>query len=119
MQAQLLNGGQYCSVCGIGACFASAVRLSNDSYVKDHYGIKNLIGSDDVNFDSKLRQFFDERQIHLIEYSYERSGKGREDEISPDDKKASQFGCRYESDTDRMLAILQSIADHPEGLFVP
>ena len=145
-----------CRVCAMGACFASAVRLDDNLkfQVEDGYYHRRTTGNQTSDFNGKLTEFFDDRQLELIEAAFElnpdyadhydigqewdesEAAWRTEEEIEDGDEEgfaysrgdaediqkladAIDFGRAYENETERMEAILTSIASHPEGLFVP
>jgi hypothetical protein len=117
-----------CYVCGIGACFASAVRLTDQVKIGSEHG--SIVSFDrlDSAFSKKLRQFFSIFQLELIETAYERSssscGIRSRFEISgkkvPEKKiqAAVKFGLRYYDRNKRLLSILRNIVRN-HGTFVP
>jgi hypothetical protein len=135
---KLLTGAHpvACSVCARGAVFASAVRLSNGVETSEgslkRYGLlrpaRRVFGRGTDVFCRKEEEAFDNRQLRLIECAFEmtsshrdqgRSCEGLGSGISIDEAFiAVDFGVHYNSEEERMLAILQNIINH-DGLFAP
>ena len=118
-----------CSVCALGAVFSSAVRLDDEftlsnGDVSEHCRSAYLSFSD---IEGKLGEFFDEKQMDLMEVAFE-TPSDCSDLLSKDQDdlnyRAQQFGYnvhpgRHNGATTRLLAILNNIADDEEGLFRP
>ncbi len=91
-----------CRVCALGALFVGAVDLYNKCQLQEFGGYGNIV--------NKLRDFFSDKQLYLIEGCFE----GHWDE---------KFVCRgfhnkYPEDAQRMKAIMRNIIRN-EGNFVP
>ena len=120
LQEILKNKAKKCSVCAIGSLFISYVRNYNEINTRD---IRN--SSDQFNIIyNKLKQFFNIRQLQLIEFTYE-GGEGRWDSYQLEEeydfsteeiKIAFQFHRKY-TDKDRLLAIMRNIVRN-KGIFV-
>ena len=124
LQSLILQNDRTCTVCALGACFASAVRLSNGVALSEEtIGFDNFadepgdtadFGNDAV-FNEKVASYFSNRQLALIESAFE-----KDDDFSRgyDVEDAIDFGQAYEDDTDRLQAIMENIVEHG-GNFVP
>ncbi len=101
-----LNGGERCSVCAVGAAFASRSRLGNRvSYDKGIHD--SLLGA------------FSKQQIDMLESAFEQTAMITYYSVDHDDiDRAVRFGCRFRNDTNRMRAIFQNVLDN-DGEFVP
>ena len=122
LQSLILQNDRTCAVCALGACFASAVRLSNgvalseETISVDHSTDDNTANfGNDAVFNEKVASYFSNRQLALIESAFE-----KDDDFSRgyDVEDAIDFGQAYEDDTDRLQAIMENIVEH-EGEFVP
>ena len=120
--SELKNKGASCEVCGIGGCFTSLIKLGNNAKTEDFLGasIDNYDGIHDDDMRVLLRKVFSSQQLTLIECAFERTTI-LEDKIGVRHKlkeNAADFGCQYDSDKDRLLAIMQNIV-HNNGTFKP
>ena len=119
----LLEQDRYCEVCGLGACFASMIRLENDLVLSNADLWSSCIMSRNAGaFLSRLQRHFEPAQLELIECAFEISDEYTH-VLSYDDEAvvdAVVFGDKYDySDKERLLAILTSIAENEEGEFHP
>lgn len=109
-----------CTVCALGAVFASCVNFTNEiTYADTENG--SLSFGDEV-FKQKILEFFDDEQVRLIEVAFE-CGNGWFQYPAAESKaaefsKARKFGNRYSNDSNRMVAIMKNIVEH-RGKFVP
>ena len=119
----LLEQNRSCSVCGLGACFASMIRLENDLVLSsaDLWSSCSMSRSTGA-FLSRLQRHFEPAQLELIECAFEISDDYAH-VLSPDDDEVQRvvdFGDKYaHSDQERLLAILNEIANDEEGEFHP
>lgn len=103
-----------CTACALGAVFTCAV-MRQDAITID--GMRNeytgalFFGDEDIT--RYLSPFFSQEQLEMIETAFEK-GRGR---FGYDD--ASQnFGCKYKTPEERMIAIMKNIIAH-KGDFTP
>ena len=126
-----------CTVCGLGACLASVVRLDNNFVVADgdlrgpsfsEEGTAELWKSWG-KFLPKLEEFFSPVQLSLIESAFELGEFGYcsitdNRRLQDLQQTAIMFGAEASPDVrldaeKRLLAILNNIAADEEGLFRP
>jgi len=120
-----------CEVCGIGAAFYSLVRkadrfklsgnMLNDAWWDDREGIKELSGIGDDDMRKLLRKHFSSKQLTLIETAFETYVAGNDNGYVPseiDERKAINFGEKFDSSEGRLKAIMQNIIDN-KGEFKP
>lgn len=109
-----------CKVCGIGACFISAVRLYN-AFIPSEHGLSKRYDVDSIGFREMLPyllQFFTNDQLNRIEYVFEG--------MLPSDRRHELLGHpewatinrHYHSRKDVMVAIMQNIIQNG-GQFLP
>ena len=118
---------QQCQACALGTLFISRARIFNKIKICD---IPNLqfgqISYDDRNSISalniQLQQYFDARQLSLIEACFEGETVGvaggalRSDELVQ--KISARYITKYKTAESRLIAILKNIISN-DGLFIP
>lgn len=100
-----------CEVCALGA-----VLLAH-AYHTDDLSVGSAAQSDSGPIKERMSGFFEEDQLSLIEAAFERSyafAVGADGAL-----EAENFGEGFDDPDERLRAIMQKIASHPEGLFVP
>lgn len=106
---------KFCQVCAIGTCFLSFIKLYNNIKLKD-------INNDRSMMVDYLSQFFDERQLDLIEIAFERSLNYTKTNIQYNELelyyRAKLFGQKYIKDHNRIKAIMLNIIKN-KGWFRP
>jgi hypothetical protein len=125
-----------CQVCGVGAIFASLVRLNNEFDQKfDIVGNNATAEIAKEDFHEKLIQYFDEDQLNLIELAFEKgsgykywdvdwNGNSNDDEdnLSKDEwanrNFAVMFGFNFSNSKQRLIAIMKNIIKN-DGTFAP
>lgn len=96
-----------CHCCGVGAIFLGYVRLNNNAKVDDGWYYEDMRRVTGWPADN----------LRHIEIAFEK-GCGRHEEMrNANDRKAREFGLRYEEPEDRLIAILKNIVRN--GLFKP
>lgn len=121
--------GATCSVCGIGACFASLVNIGDNVLASEAFNTFSLVGNEDIKdhrMRPLLRKVFPSEQLSLIECAFEMSSGFDDDDdiVSDDDEldekktKAKKFGKRYKNDKNRLKAIMENIIKN-KGTFKP
>ena len=138
LQSLINQQGAKCTVCGLGACFASAVRLADNLKVEDeHVSIMDWCAQPELevetieyqngqkSFDQKLKKYFGHVQLGLIECAFERSTDFRRqssgewaENKSANVIKAAEFGECYEISDDRLIAICENLIENG-GIFRP
>lgn len=113
---QVFESNKGCTVCAIGGAFVSAVLRADCLKVKD----LNDTGDSDAMRDY-LGQWFDRKQLGLIESAFEKSVRyamlhGGSTYVKANE--ASEFGQKYADPEDRMIAIMQNIVEN-KGEFRP
>lgn len=103
-----------CVVCAIGALFITEVMYTND------VSMASMRHPEGINMYLRLQNYFQEEQLSLIEAAFEISAycaekHGNEEMLA---YKAEDFGALFETDEDRMIAIMQNIIDN-RGEFSP
>ena len=112
----LLERGQACQVCALGAMFTAVVLNVNDAK-----GVRHIFHS---GIQEKLLRFFDEEQLTLIEAAFECDPdvSGDFEDLDRDQRwmreLAADFAIDISCPEERMMAIMQSIIEH-NGTFVP
>lgn len=125
-QAQALK--KHCTVCALGACFLSAVSISNRFNFKDELYLSGNGGGGSLQLEGskitgRLQSVFTAHQMALIENAFE-LGKGplisqQEQDIDAELVYASKtFGRRYKNSKDRLRAIMKNIVKNG-GEFKP
>jgi hypothetical protein len=100
----ILERGTRCKVCALGGLFASLIRLRNEVFVsKNEMDVAVIPGYRLLT--EHLDNYFYPQELHNIEISYE----------CP--RWDNKF-CKHPRGAKRMIAIMQSIADHPLTEFV-
>lgn len=105
-----------CEVCAIGALMASDI-LNRNSFK----GLWN-----DADIIKRIAPIFSEYQLKLMEVAFEEQvifnfegSRDAEGYRTHEVQRAIEFGNKYVTDRNRLIAIMNSIIKHPEGLFVP
>lgn len=107
---------QKCEVCAKGALFVSMVRKYDNVPIP-----VNGVGDsylDGTYVTSKLRRYFSGSQLELIEYAFELGTAGIPTASETVKYNASSFCEQYDSDKERMIAIMKNIIKN-EGTFIP
>lgn len=103
-----------CTVCAIGAAFASSIRIFNDCEAS--------LENDKNDAQPQLEKFFTTKQLALIENAFENGDGGfrTEQQLLSDEEldDAIAFGRRYLAYDKRALAIFGNIVDN-KGVFKP
>ena len=125
-QLQDLLPKKKCKCCGLGSCFVSLVRMENKFVVKEDYvdGQDSYIEKGD--FQSRLRKYFSQMQLDLIETAFEGTPLYRNSYTgSPQWEKAVDFNHKFgESDhTPKqqekcLVGIMENIIEN-KGTFKP
>lgn len=131
---KFLENSPPCTVCALGACFASMVilgdRVSISSVVSLRYYDGKYIPTerlDDTRFRIMLRRAFTSTQISLIESAFEKfnaydmDGNGfkiGEGNYGPSYDRAIEFGHKIKSNRKRLIAIMENIIEN-KGTFKP
>lgn len=133
--------GTTCTCCALGSMMISEIRM-NDRLIVDavdadrdedsetlslwhSVGDVDSYADDEMYNEDRLRSYFSEEQIALIENAFEQ-GSGEyscsytTDHLDIDDELivAEEFGDRYENPEDRLVAIMKNIIKN-KGTFVP
>lgn len=111
-----------CQVCAIGACFVATIARSPQKYSWSNFKHEASVGSDDLRMgDSVMRQIlhdhFEPLQLALMEAAFECSAAYvQRAGLRPDDPivesavgEAVRFGYRYDTDVERLEAILENV----------
>lgn len=129
LQPTFLNPELSCSVCALGACFVSAVKLGNDFCVTEDHIDNNQLPFSDIN--DTLSKYFSAAQMQLIEIAFE-EGRGwwkldsHKLVVTEGQFRAAQrFGSNayasgnyYYGPTNKLKAIMKNIIDN-KGTFKP
>lgn len=116
---QALIKAKECSACALGAIFVCSVfrdpgervsGISNTYYYEHEVG-----GADDIH--NKLRKYFTNKQLRMIELAFE-EGNGWAFTEDSRDEDAVRFGMQFSSPAHRMEAIMNNIIDN-NGTFNP
>lgn len=128
LQKEVLNKNISCEVCGVGGIFLSTILFTNKVNINENTnGRLDSLGEDilenkETNFTQALK-YFSKDQIILIEnafeigdgyFTYYCSDASKEKFID----KAIDFGAKYETDKDRLIAIMKNIIKN-NGKFIP
>jgi hypothetical protein len=112
----LFKRAEYCEVCAKGALFISAIMKFdnfpvNDLLVEDagHIGVCASHGT-------ALDAYFDESQLELIEYTFEKGNAGT-CYSHEEHKKAIHFYEQYDDTHDLLVAIMKNIIKN-KGTFI-
>jgi hypothetical protein len=109
----LLQDLPECSACAIGSMFVCAILRDDDLTL---YKFREKHGED---YRVKLRKFFSQGQLDLIECAFETSyGYNRLGRTGKIVSQAVKFGMKYDNDRERMLAIMKNIVTN-KGEFIP
>lgn len=116
---QIKKQGGHCTVCGIGGCFVSLVRLGDKVETEEIFGvfIEPRDSGDDYKMKQLLRKVFTPDQLSMIECAFERY-TGHGDAPYQDRIKAAQFGRQYSDSKNRLIAIMKNIIKN-KGEFKP
>lgn len=133
----VLSVAPTCTVCGLGACFASVIRLDDALVVNAAeqvlYGQVLNYNKGDGAMGDRLKEFFTEYQLDLIECAFEMDDSNADSlELDHDDDdgyvegsdqgaadEAIGFGKRHGNNPDeRLIAILENIVAN-DGTFTP
>lgn len=127
LQEVLANTKQKCTVCGLGACFVSAVRLGNhlaldedvieEGFCLNWHTDRNefTLGRADQTFENKLLEHFSVTQIAVIESAFEAAAYND----TPSCVRAAEFGHNFKTGEERLRAIMNAILADPNGEFHP
>ena len=105
-----------CTVCALGACLLSYIRLYDDVKVND---LRN--GMDESNIYRHLGKYFTPHQLKLIEVAFELSDRAGPVSVilnNDDYNAANTFGRGYEGPVGRLRAIMENIIAN-DGVFKP
>lgn len=107
----VINAAQHpCAVCALGAIFiADVIKRDNLSIAK----YESMSGSTNVR--DKVKDYFEDEQLSLIETAYEKTCMGA---ILPNSWEAVAFGRSIQSANERLVAIMENIIEN-YGTFVP
>lgn len=103
-----------CQCCALGALMLSEIRNTNDFMARD--AKVGYSGNFEITLDDsgkRIRKFFSEKQLELIESAYE-MGEGQFDGTN----KSIDFGWKFDYSKDRMRAIMKNIVKNG-GTFEP
>ena len=116
-----------CTVCGIGACFISSIRLFDEMPIRRLrlHRLRprfsdlpsELLSIDGDAIRSHLDRFFDGRDLRLIEAAFECSTglayrRGYPRIGLKEAERAQEFGERFESRRRRLVAIMENVVKH-------
>lgn len=121
-----------CEACALGACFVSAVKLGNNCKLTSearengqfNFYLPSDQGGDRTGMSATLSRYFDEKQLSLIECAFEMGtgALGKPYLRFPDNSdivdRAEDFGMNFDSDRERMEAIMTNIINN-NGEFKP
>ena len=120
--------GVECKVCGIGAAFVAAVRRADDLTLHEFIAEQDAFDTRenplyrDSVMRKYLRRYFSARDVALIECAFEENDRHAIHEgiepSHPDVQSAVLFGENFDTDEDRLIAIMQNIIDNG-GRFRP
>lgn len=100
-----------CHVCALGACFLANVERRNKVELKEV-----INKSDRETFTSNLKTIFSAEQMDLIEVAFEVDSVHSRTDVDTQD--ALYFGNRYDTDDQRLKAIMRNIIKN-NGEFIP
>lgn len=123
LQELILCGDvEQCTVCGIGAIFASKVCVSNDFKVNKKSLDVGYIVLYDTDMISQLNEIFNEYELRYIEIAFEGIlDMSIDNDVYFSEKetiKAMNFYETYPDQTNRLIAIMKNIIKN-DGVFTP
>lgn len=104
-----------CEVCALGACFISAVKLTNEW---DFSGLRFSGGYPKLTLEAKLLDYFTQEQLELIECAFERCSSFGHNLEYEKAANAASFKENIEDPTERLEAIMKNIISN-KGSFRP
>lgn len=138
LQKVIENRTESCSVCAIGAVFASKVRLGNNVLIEDWDINDKDLSMTSCDLLEATENIFSEKQMRLMEFAFENSDINDEfvasyldlDDFDSEElyeeayyelvrinKACRSFYDLYEEDSDRMKAIMKNVIEN-SGTFV-
>lgn len=115
---KVIDKGESCSVCAMGAVFASKVRLGNDCNITDDILWDSCIKTGDEEVLKHTEDIFSERTMRLMEWCFE--GVDIVDFFWDDyklEERVDVFRISYKTSDSLIRAIMQNIIDN-KGEFV-
>lgn len=113
--------GTECTCCALGAMMLSEIGINDQLEIGETANYDSSFRIQLHSSGNRLEEYFDDDQLKLIEIAFE-LGAGEWDEFEVEDEfqgeKAIDFGYRHDSNTDRLVAIMNNIIKN-NGTFIP
>lgn len=111
----------YCTVCALGACLLSHIRLWDRVMMGEIAGTYPTLylNVQYAGTTAPLKRYFTQRQLNLIESAFEMRPMNKEHAASDEEiAQAKFFGLGYINSQNRLKAIMENIIEN-EGTFKP
>lgn len=115
----IVNSKQPCQVCAKGGLFMSYIGYVDNFKIEDlHYGTKASVSLKSTEMKS-LSKIFSQKQLSLIETTFEGSSYSWNLELSDTEKeKCNNFEGEFYDDSNRLIGIMRNIIRN-KGTFKP